>query len=346
MSSPLNLVGMGMGMGIVHVLTGPDHLSALATLSANVGNFKAFWYGVRWGIGHSLGLIVVGSVFIIASSTAANQDDNDFVEIPAAIEAMCEAFVGVFMLFLGIYGLHKAIQKRSDEGLDEEEMRSAFGDYSGHGGGAIPNISGHSNSMESFSGFSVGTRSSIVDRRTQIEREKSLSHVSVSGDSPKLRPSIIVPDDDKPLKFTLGESSLSFSDGTPAHERFEISRFHHAHDHDHLSEMPDGETKQFISFCVGIVHGIAGPGGVLGVIPAVQLHDPFRSTIYLGTFCITSTMVMGCFAALYGLCSSKVSASSSKFEFMMEMFSSSLSIIVGLLWLFLIYLGKLHDIFP
>lgn len=343
-------------MGIVHVLTGPDHLSALATLSANVGNFNAFWYGVKWGIGHSIGLIVVGSIFILVSSKAGNQDEDNFVEIPVAIEAMCETFVGIFMLFLGVYGILKSIQRRFDEGIDEEEMRNSMVNYSGHG---MLNNSVHSNSMlsrsqrsqESLTTFSVGTKSSssIVDKRTQFhEREKSLSHLSVSASDaspPKLRPSIIIPEDDRPLKYTLGESSLSLSDRSANQERFEIGEFHN-HDHDHLSSLPDGETKQFLSFFVGIVHGVAGPGGVLGVIPAVQLHDPFRSTIYLGTFCITSTMVMGCYAALYGICSSKVSASNSRFEFLMEMFSSSLSIIVGVLWLILLYLGKLHDIFP
>ena len=35
-------------MGAVHVLTGPDHMSALATLSAN-GGCGSFKYGIRWG---------------------------------------------------------------------------------------------------------------------------------------------------------------------------------------------------------------------------------------------------------------------------------------------------------
>ena len=60
-------------MGVVHVLTGPDHLSALATLSANVGNFRAFWYGVRWGIGHSTGLVLVGCFMIALSGTSEDE---------------------------------------------------------------------------------------------------------------------------------------------------------------------------------------------------------------------------------------------------------------------------------
>jgi hypothetical protein len=55
MSTIAGIIGKGIGMGFLHVLTGPDHLSALATLSANVGNGKAFSLGVRWGVGHSTG---------------------------------------------------------------------------------------------------------------------------------------------------------------------------------------------------------------------------------------------------------------------------------------------------
>ena len=46
---------IGTGMGVAHVLS-PDHLSALATLSAN-GGYAAFKLGVRWGIGHSTGML-------------------------------------------------------------------------------------------------------------------------------------------------------------------------------------------------------------------------------------------------------------------------------------------------
>ena len=45
-------------MGLVHVLTGPDHLSAVATLACG-NSYEAFWLGCRWGTGHSVGLFLV-----------------------------------------------------------------------------------------------------------------------------------------------------------------------------------------------------------------------------------------------------------------------------------------------
>lgn len=52
--------------GTGHVLTGPDHLSALAMLSVGT-TFRAFVLGVRWGVGHSLGLFLVAVVFFLSS---------------------------------------------------------------------------------------------------------------------------------------------------------------------------------------------------------------------------------------------------------------------------------------
>lgn len=45
------------------MLTGADHLSALATLAVG-SRFKAFSLGIRWGLGHSTGLIVVAGVLL------------------------------------------------------------------------------------------------------------------------------------------------------------------------------------------------------------------------------------------------------------------------------------------
>jgi hypothetical protein len=82
----------------------------------------------------------------------------------------------------------------------------------------------------------------------------------------------------------------------------------------------------------------------LGVIPAVQLHDWKLATLYLGTFCLISTLVMGAFAATYGTASAKMTGSAEKREFIVGMFSSCLSIAVGIVWLVLSPLGKL-DVF-
>eukprot|EP00494_Astrolonche_serrata_P029882 UN30149 len=90
-------------MGFIHVVGGPDHLSALATLS--VGNqLKAFTLGVRWGFGHSFGLFVVSLIFF-AFGTHLDLHEMGHV---------ADFFVGFVMIILGSWYLTKAFKLRRD----------------------------------------------------------------------------------------------------------------------------------------------------------------------------------------------------------------------------------------
>ena len=53
-----------------------------------------------------------------------------------------------------------------------------------------------------------------------------------------------------------------------------------------------------------------------------------------------------CFAAMYGSMSAKWTSSNQVLAYRMEIFSASLSIGVGSLWLILLYFGILDEIFP
>ena len=106
----------------------------------------------------------------------------------------------------------------------------------------------------------------------------------------------------------------------------------------------DSIRTRMIALCVGIVHGVAGPGGVLGVIPAVKLHSWPLAILYLATFCLTSIVTMGCFARCYGGVTKKIS-DSTDLEYKIELLSSAFSIVIGVLWITLLYLGILDEVF-
>lgn len=122
-------------------------------------------------------------------------------------------------------------------------------------------------------------------------------------------------------------------------------------------QVPSSETRTFLgrvastvstqtmALFAGVIHGLAGPGGVLGVIPAVQLHNGRLAAIYLGCFCLSSTVTMGTFAVVYGACSTRV-GETMRSSFVIEMLSAGLSILVGITWLVLLSVGKLEDVFP
>ena len=60
----MHSLGAGALMGVIHALTGPDHMSALITLSVN-NRCAAAFLGIRWGVGHSTGLLIVTGMVLI-----------------------------------------------------------------------------------------------------------------------------------------------------------------------------------------------------------------------------------------------------------------------------------------
>ena len=80
-------------------------------------------------------------------------------------------------------------------------------------------------------------------------------------------------------------------------------------------------------------------------MPAVGLHDTVKSFTYLCSFCLTSIVTMGVFAAAYGEATGRLGDRSEVLAFRISMFSSSLSVVVGVLWLVLTAMGKLQEVF-
>mgnify|MGYP000445196426 CR=1 FL=1 len=101
-----------------------------------------------------------------------------------------------------------------------------------------------------------------------------------------------------------GLSDTDTSENAASVEMGESSTLPSYHDHsDHHSVVSRNETEsehldgyvaeeerslcrhrvssRSLALVAGIIHGLAGPGGVLGVIPAVQLHDARLAVIYL-----------------------------------------------------------------
>lgn len=323
-------------MGILHVLTGPDHLSALATLSANTYNLEAFWYGVRWGIGHSFGLILVGSVLIMLDSlNRKNDNDDDPIGISEYFQNVCESLVGVFMIALGIYGLRSAFVKHRLERESEGETNNLSDEENRNGdllSSLIKSDHGHaSNALELSPNLDSPLDSTACDVYNG-EASMSLAYVSYDAMGTTIRPT--------------RKRETNVSDY--------IHNHHHHHDccgdgdEDCCNCCPNlNIPKPLLSLGIGIIHGVAGPGGVLGVLPAVQLHNLALASIYLFTFCVVSTLTMGTYAALYGTFSSYISTGRETVTpFRVEIFSSGLSVFVGAMWLFLLSIGKLNDIFP
>ena len=105
--TPFELAATGALMGVVHVLSGPDHLSALVALSAG-RSWRAFTLGARWGCGHSLGLILMAVLFFTM--------DVDL----KVLGPYCEVAVGVFMIALGLWSTRRALNLTGSGDVDRE----------------------------------------------------------------------------------------------------------------------------------------------------------------------------------------------------------------------------------
>ncbi len=91
----------GWWLGLAHVLTGPDHLAAIAPLAVE-DRKKAWKAGLQWGFGHSTGVLLVGLAILILRSV-----------IPVdLISGYSERFVGVVLIGIGLWAFWRVFAQR------------------------------------------------------------------------------------------------------------------------------------------------------------------------------------------------------------------------------------------
>jgi ABC-type nickel/cobalt efflux system permease component RcnA len=91
----------GFLAGLVHVLSGPDHLAALAPFTVDRPR-KALRVGIQWALGHSCGVTVIALASFLLREI-----------IPVAlISSWSERIVGVLLIAIGVWALRKALATR------------------------------------------------------------------------------------------------------------------------------------------------------------------------------------------------------------------------------------------
>jgi hypothetical protein len=410
----------------------------LATLSANVGDVRqAFFLGIRWGLGHSTGLLLVGVILIAldAANNTNSDDDTTTIHVPDNVSHFFESLVGIFMLLLGAYGIQRAWEKRPkvytfyDFGADilpsssaslsissPSSSPSSHEDNGGASSSAAARTSLPSTTETSLDGEGLDELESAAAATTvaaaSIDIEESYqNHTATQYLSEQQQRQQV---EHSPLSLHADCAGVNDDAGNEEEIKSPFllantNAHSHHHHHHHFSGPNDDDdwdandevdssssycwsirrysrriSTRTLAVCAGIVHGLAGPGGVLGIIPAVQLHSGKLATIYLTSFCLASTLTMGQFAILYGTCTNRLGAaaaaaagsrqtvqrvqeqqgqgaasmsstaaavspvnhSNTQCEFLIEVISAFLSILVGITWLTLLSIGKLEDVFP
>lgn len=93
----------GIFAGIVHVLSGPDHLAAISPLTLQKQN--RYWHcGFAWGIGHAGGIwVITVPVFLF----------QDFLPL-GPLSSWSERLVGVVLILLGVSGVRQVLHSRKN----------------------------------------------------------------------------------------------------------------------------------------------------------------------------------------------------------------------------------------
>lgn len=87
----------GLAAGVFHVLSGPDHLAAIAPLALDRsgGSWRA---GLSWGLGHTAGVVLVGLLLLAL---------RELLPIDA-LSAGSDRLVGAALIGVGAWGLWRA----------------------------------------------------------------------------------------------------------------------------------------------------------------------------------------------------------------------------------------------
>lgn len=91
-----------LAAGFTHALEA-DHMAAVTTfVSRRPHPLRALGFGVRWALGHSLALLVLGGALILLE-----------LRVPEAAAGAMEAAVGVMLVGLGVWALGGLLHRRS-----------------------------------------------------------------------------------------------------------------------------------------------------------------------------------------------------------------------------------------
>ena len=248
------ICGFGLLMGVIHVLTGADHLSALALLCIDKKPFESFKIGIIWGFGHSIGLVVVAIIFL-ALSVEINLDKEGDI---------ADKIVGVMMICLSGVGFYNAYQIQQPP--------------------------------------TTANTTIVVDEIERIENGEKES-----------------------LPETTNASHCS-----------QICAYF---------DIKNPNNSRVVSILIGIIHGVSGPGAVLGLLPAIALHNITKSSIYLSSFCVASIIAMGSYATAWSKLTNTIGNQSNidRFNYYLIIMTACFSLTVGIVWLALSCTGGISQ---
>lgn len=86
----------GLIASILHVITGPDHLAAVLPFAIE-SKKRAWKVGLFWGIGHLIGMLIIGLLFMLFKEIIPIEKISEY----------SEQLVGLVLIGIGIWAIYK-----------------------------------------------------------------------------------------------------------------------------------------------------------------------------------------------------------------------------------------------
>ena len=90
-------IGTGLLAGFVHVVSGPDHMAAVLPFAVDAPR-RSLRMGVLWGVGHGVGVLALGLLFIVLRESAAVE----------WLSSTSELLVGFLLVALGAWAFRRS----------------------------------------------------------------------------------------------------------------------------------------------------------------------------------------------------------------------------------------------
>ena len=98
----MELLFIGFAAGFAHVISGADHLAALAPFAARRESRAPWRLGLHWGLGHAGGIALIGLLVWLFKGTAASE----------WLSSGAEQVVGVLLIAVGALGIRSLLRHR------------------------------------------------------------------------------------------------------------------------------------------------------------------------------------------------------------------------------------------
>ncbi|MBC8243122.1 MAG: sulfite exporter TauE/SafE family protein [Verrucomicrobia bacterium] len=98
----MELLFIGFAAGFAHVVSGADHMAALAPFAARREQPAAWRLGLHWGLGHAGGVALIGLLVWLLKGTAAAE----------WLSSGAEWLVGVALVAVGALGIRSLLRHR------------------------------------------------------------------------------------------------------------------------------------------------------------------------------------------------------------------------------------------